>query len=260
MTPRLLDEWECVAVRLRRAPSAALFLDFDGTLAPLMDDPKQVAMNRTVRLALLRLARLPQVHTWIISGRRQEDLEAVTAAIPGLTRLGLHGGAADARMSKRAAKTVTDARRALLSRLNGSKGVMIENKGATFAVHHRNATDQETGHARRLLDRIIAKRPGALRVVPGDHVWEVLPSQIRGKGDTVRREWRRRLPEAVPIYIGNDGTDESAFAALAGGITARVGPAKPTRAHYSLRDCHEVARVLEQLEEEMRGTPSHANS
>ena len=58
-------------------------------------------------------------------------------------------------------------------------------------------------------------------------------------------------PEALPIYIGNDRTDESAFAALASGITARVGAAKPTRAHYALRDCVEVARFLEQLEKEL---------
>lgn len=252
MIPRLLDEWECVAERLRRAPSAAVFLDFDGTLAPLMDDPTRVTMNRAVRLALVRLAPLPQVRTWIISGRRQDDLETMTDGIPGLTRLGLHGGASGAHLSSRAIATIAEARRELLSRLNGDRGIRIEDKRATFAVHHRNATDQATGRARRLLDQIIGEYPGALRIVPGDRVWEVMPNELRGKGDVARREWRRQLPEAVPLYIGNDGTDESAFAALAGGITARVGPAKLTRAHYALRNCQEVARVLQQLEEVMR--------
>jgi trehalose-phosphatase len=248
MMAPLLEDWDRIAERVRRAPAIALFLDFDGTLAPLTDDPKGATMNRAARAALKRLARAPQIHAWIISGRRRDDLESAAGPIPGLTFLGLHG-VSSALLTKKVRKTVAEARETLASRLNGTKGVMIEDKVGTFAVHHRNATEPEAGRARRLLDQVIAEQRGSLRIIPGDRVWEVLPREVRGKGDAVRREWRRRSPDALPIYIGNDGTDESAFAALAAGITARVGPAKPTRAHYSLRDCAEVARVLELLDE-----------
>lgn len=255
----LFHDWRSVADRLHEAASIALFLDFDGTLAPLTGDPRKAVMNRAARAVLLRLSGHPWVRTWVISGRRQADLRELVGAVPGLTCLGVHGadtrlsGAASGRFVPKAVlKTIEKARRGLESSLNGSSGVLIEDKGMAFAVHHRNARQAEIVRARKMLDRIISEHEGALRIVPGDRVWEVLPREIRGKGDAVRREWRLRLPRALPIYIGNDGTDESAFAALTEGITARVGAAKPTRAHYALRDCAEVARFLELLEEEIR--------
>ncbi len=253
MTSHLFYDWQSVAARLRGAASVALFLDFDGTLAPLTGDPRKAVMNRATRAALLRLSGHRWVRTWVISGRRQADLRELMGAVPGLTLLGVHGGAASGRFVPKAVlKTIEKARRGLESSLNGSSGVLIEDKEMAFAVHHRNARQAEIVRARHLLDQIISEHQGALRIVPGDRVWEVLPREIRGKGDAVRREWRLRLPRALPIYIGNDGTDESAFAALTEGITARVGAAKPTRAHYALRDCAEVARFLEQLDEETR--------
>jgi trehalose 6-phosphate phosphatase len=88
-------------------------------------------------------------------------------------------------------------------------------------------------------------------VVPGDLVWEVLPREIRGKGHAARRQWRLWAAGALPIYIGNDGTDESAFGTLAQGLTVRVGPVRRTRARYFLRNPAEVARFLERLGEEV---------
>jgi trehalose-phosphatase len=254
MTTHLFYDWRMLANRLHEAKSIALFLDFDGTLAPLTADLRKAAMNRTARAALLRLSGHPWARTWIISGRRQADLRELVGEVPGLTLLGVHGAdtASGRFVPKAVLKTIEKAQRKLASSLNGSSGVLIEDKDVAFAVHHRHASEPEMVRARRLLDRVIGEHAGALRMVPGDRVWEVLPREIRGKGDAVRREWRLRLPRALPIYIGNDGTDESAFAALAEGITARVGAAKPTRAHYALRDCAEVARFLERLEEAIR--------
>lgn len=254
MTRQLLQAWSSVADRLHQATSLALFLDFDGTLAPLASDPRGAVILPAARAALLRLARHPWVHAWVISGRRRENLQEMVGAVPGLTLLGVHGsdsGASGAFLRKGVLRTIADARRELASGLNGKSGILIEDKGMAFAVHHRNADADAIGRARRLLDRVLSKHPGELRILPGDRVWEVLPRQIRGKGDAVRHQWHLRSPQALPIYVGNDRTDESAFAALAQGITARVGAAKPTRAQYALRDCAEVARFLEQLGKEL---------
>lgn len=254
----LLEDWSAVERRLREAAGVALFLDFDGTLAPLTGDPRQASINREARAALTRLASNPRVRAWVISGRRQTDLRTLMGTIPGLTYLGVHGSDDPSKVffQREVLDTVAQTRRELASRLNGTSGVQIEDKGIAFAVHHRHASEAGTARARQLLDRVIEQREGALRIVPGDRVWEVLPREVRGKGDAVRRQWRLHYPDTLPLYVGNDGTDESAFAALTEGITARVGAVRPTRAHYTLRNCAEVARFLRQLEQEMRRTPS----
>jgi trehalose-phosphatase len=256
----LLEDWAAVAGRLREAGSIALFLDFDGTLAGLKDDPQEVVLNRTARAALMRLAENPAVRVCIISGRQLADLRAMVG-VPGVHYLGVHGGEALEKAGGMAlplelARTVNEARRELASRLNGnvslngSGAVRIEDKGLAFAVHYRQAQAAEAAYAREILGEVVDQFRGALWIVPGDRVWEVLPREIRGKGYAARRLWRFGRAGALPIYIGNDDTDEAAFTALAAGLTARVGAVRKTRARYFLRNPAEVTRFLEKLEEE----------
>jgi trehalose-phosphatase len=246
----LLEDWAAVSGRLREAGSIALFLDFDGTLAELKDDPREVVLNRAARTALMRLAENPAVRACIISGRRLADLRTMVG-VPGVQYLGVHGGdAPGAEFPPDVARTVAEARRELASRLNGNGNVLIEDKGMAFSVHHRRAQALEASHAREILGQVVEQFGGALWIVPGDRVWEVLPREIRGKGHAARRLLRLQPAGAMPIYIGNDDTDEAAFSALAAGLTARVGPVRKTRARYFLRNPTEVARFLERLEEE----------
>jgi trehalose 6-phosphate phosphatase len=256
----LLGDWAAVAGRLHEANSVALFLDFDGTLAPLKDDPREVVLNRAARTALMRLAGSPGVRVCIISGRRLADLRTMVG-VPGVSYMGVHGGesfgkAGGEELPQDVARIVAEARRELTARLNGavspngSGNVSIEDKGMAFAVHHRRAQAEEAAHAREILGQVVEQFGGALWIVTGDRVWEVLPREIRGKGYAARRQWRLQPAGALPIYIGNDDTDETAFGTLAAGLTARVGAARKTRARYFLRNPAEVGRFLEKLGQE----------
>ena len=253
MPRKLMDDWPYVADRLRAAGSVALFLDFDGTLAPTVGDPQKAAIDRAARNVLRFLATNPGIRVCVISGRREADVRALVG-IRGIDYLGVHGGDSPGRpLPAASVEAVAGARRELAARLNGAKsngtgGISIEDKRVAFAVHFRHASGATTKHTRDLLAEVLASRSTTLRIMPGDCVWEVLPREIAGKGAAVRHLWRSRSPASLPIYVGNDATDESAYRALEDGITVRVGTRHPTHARYSLKDPREVARFLELLE------------
>ncbi len=251
MTPRLLDDWPAIAERVRAARSLALFLDFDGTLAPTVNTPGEAEIDRSARAALRALAANRKARVCVISGRRRADVLALVD-IPCVKYLGVHGAErATPAVSQPAADMVQEARHELTRGLNGARGIAIEDKGIAFAVHYRNAGHREINDARQLLENIATAGQGSLKILRGDCVWEVLPREIGGKGETARRLWQSQSPTSLPIYVGNDATDEGAYRALAEGLTAKVGAARSTHAHYLLKDTREVARFLERLREEM---------
>jgi trehalose-6-phosphatase len=91
-----------------------------------------------------------------------------------------------------------------------------------------------------------------LHAIDGANTLNVLPTAIRGKGEAVGQALKRLRPTDLPIYIGDDATDEPAFAAVREGITVRVGQPGSTRAGYYLSDTEEVRRFLERLDEDLR--------
>ncbi len=250
--PHLLESWSEVAPRLRSSKSVVLFLDFDGTLSPIVGQAEDAYLERGTRTVLSRLAGNARVRVCVISGRRRADLHA-RIAVPGIDYLGVHGWeTGDHRFSPELLQLVSEARLGLALRLNGTHGIYLEDKGACFALHYRGARERVIAKARALLQETLADRGEALRVMEGDRVWEVLPREVRGKGFAARKRWMQWGMGALPVYLGNDATDEAAFQVLASGVTACVGPMRRTRARYRLRNPAEVRRFLKMLEEEMR--------
>jgi trehalose-phosphatase len=247
----LFESWRQVSTRLRKAPRIALFLDFDGTLARLAARPWDVWLHPATRRVLLRLAHRPRVRIWVITGRSLADIRE-RIRIPGLHYLGLHGweGKRDRKLSEQSQSFLRQALAELAPRIDGIAGLWIENKGVTFALHYRGAADLSVKEGRAALRTALEPFSRRLRVIEGDQVLEVLPRELAGKGVTARREWRA-MRRAVPIYVGNDGTDEPAFVALARGVTVRVGGRCSSRAKFRLRNPAEVRSFLERLEAEI---------
>ena len=217
-------------------------LDFDGTLAPIVADPDSAAMRSTTGRLLKAVARrYPCV---VLSGRSRDDVLRRLEGAPVRAVVGNHG-------MERARPAAAAVRRAdgwaarLEERLRDEQGVVVEHKGLSLAVHYRAARRRTRARA-----RILAAADGlrGVRVVGGKHVVNVVPAGAPHKGMALERE-RRRLRCAAAVYVGDDDTDEDAFALARHGrlLAVRVGHRAASAARYYIRAQRDVDRLLRLL-------------
>ena len=239
------------AARGSRMP--ALFLDYDGTLVPLRPVPGQARLTSGRREILRRLAeRFPVA---IVSGRSLDDLTSLVG-LPDLLLAGNHGleillGGArwvhpEAARARPALETLLGNVRPALSAI---PGILIEDKGLTLSVHYRLSPLGSGVKIGRLLRRHLAGQKKGLVLIKGKKVYEIRPPGVWNKGSAALRILRIAVPAgSLPIYIGDDRTDEDAFRALAPiGLTARVGRRRRTAAQFRLAGIGTVWSVLRGL-------------
>lgn len=248
----LFDHWKLVQRRLAKANYVALFLDFDGTLAPLRPRPNDVKLATRTRELLRRFARHPAITLCFISGRRRAKLQKLVK-VRGAIYVGLHGWERDtgARSAIAARLILADARRKLVERLSGLPHVWVTDKGPCFEVHYHGASEITVRKTRAIVYSVFRPLKRDARLLRGRDVWEFLPWEFKGKGAAVRALIAEFPRPVLPIYIGDDITDESAFRALSKGITIRVGKPRRTRARFELRNPDEVFSFLKQMEAEI---------
>ena len=239
---------------LAEAASAGRLLvvsDYDGVIAPIVNDPAAADPDPAARAALLRLAELRRTYVVVLSGRARESVLSLLGEAPGLIVVGSHGAESDEPLEITAAQrdvltTAVDALRAIAA---SAEGATVEEKPASVALHVRNA---ETVDRTTLLDAVRsgpAAFPG-VRAVEGKQVIELLVSSTH-KGDAVRSLRQRFSPDRV-VVLGDDVTDEDAFEALdAADLGIKIG-AGPTRARAVLPEQTDVAAVLGELAEKRR--------
>jgi trehalose 6-phosphate phosphatase len=198
------------------AKSIALLLDADGTMIDIGPSPHEVHVSDDLRDSLARLLRLTGGALALVSGRPIGDLDALFAPLK-LPAIGGHGAemrVRGAEIRRWATPLPGDLRRKLAEAASLDSGVVVEDKGYSLALHYRLAPRQ----AERLRKHIAASRaafPGeATELLLGKAMFEVKRPGIN-KGGGVR-ELMRQAPFAgrVPIFIGDDVTDESVFAVL----------------------------------------------
>jgi trehalose-phosphatase len=232
----------------------ALFLDYDGTLTPIVERPEDAVLAEATREVLRRVARRHPLA--IVSGRDLEDVRA-RVALEDAHYAGCHGfeiaGPRGSRVHEAAAAAAPQLGAAadmVAHDTRGIDGVQLERKRFTLAVHYRRVRHEADAHAvHEAVLRAQARHP-ALRVTSGKKVFELQPDVDWDKGRAVL--WlieTLQLRDALPVYIGDDATDEDAFRALAGrgvGIAVQEAP-RDTAAAWRLRDPDEVRALLEGL-------------
>jgi trehalose 6-phosphate phosphatase len=220
-----------------------LAFDFDGTLAPIGEDRERVTLrSRTAEL----LSRVSEVYPCaVISGRSRRDVLARLGATRVKYVVGNHGleGIVDPTRFRREIESI----RPLLERaLRELRGVELEDKGMSLAVHYRHAP--APGLACTRIRSLIEELPARLRVVGGKFVVNVLSADAINKGDALK--WLMS-EEGVSkaMFVGDDATDEDVFAIdrPADLLTVRVGFSADSRASYFLSGQDEVDEMLATL-------------
>nr|WP_295833234.1 trehalose-phosphatase [uncultured Azospirillum sp.] len=231
----------------------ALFLDYDGTLAAIAPRPELAVMPDEARAVVQRLSALCPVA--FVSGRDLDDLTAMVA-VDGLVYAGSHGfdlRGPDLRRQV-GVEYVPDldaAERLLRDRLGGIAGALVERKRFAIAIHTRQVASPDKPQVGDAV-RAVAEAQPRLRMTGGKELFELRPNLPWDKGRAVVTLLETLGLEGngtLPIYLGDDETDEDAFRALAGrgvGIRVMESPAE-TAATWSLHDPAEATAFLGRL-------------
>jgi alpha,alpha-trehalase len=257
--PSALDRVDDITGRRRQL---AVFLDYDGTLTPIVPRPEDAVLAPEVRETVSRLARVCTVA--IISGRDLADVRRLVG-VQGIVYAGSHGfdiagpEGSVAGGSERDAflPMLATAERELTDALAGVAGAQIERKKYSIAVHYRNVADADLARVESVVGDVLARYP-KLRDLPGKKVHDLQPRIDWDKGKAllhVLRTLELDRSDVLPIYIGDDITDEDAFAVLRDrglGIVVRDEP-RPTVASLALDSPRDVHRLLAALLARLQG-------
>lgn len=254
--PRAVEHEPELRARLAQR-RAVVFLDYDGTLTPIVEDPDQALLAADMRRAVAELARCCKVA--IVSGRDLEALKGLlqldTVFFAGSHGFEIQGPGGATLQLERGVESLAEldsAEQRLTERLAHIPGHQVERQRFAIAVHYRRAPAESVPSIEAVVDETLSEHRG-LRKGHGKKVFRVQPSIDWHKGRAVLWLLERLELDAghvLPIYVGDDLTDEDAFRALSGrGLSVVVRDPEPraTAADYSVADVSEVKRLLEIL-------------
>jgi trehalose-phosphatase len=256
----LFSQWDKLKESLR-GRSVFLFLDYDGTLSPIVKAPHKAVISKDVRNLLKKLSQKPEYKVAIISGRSLMDIKK-RVGIKDIIYSGNHGLEVESpkikykpQVSAEYRQILENIRRELEFKIRKVKGAIIEDKGLSLAVHFREAGKQDTNLIKTAFREVtilpsVAKK---IKIRSGKKVLEAGLPVKWDKGTIVlwllsRQKFATNDKEVKAIYIGDDATDEDAFKALRkDGITVFVGEQKPSYAKFRLKDSKEVYDFLNRI-------------
>ena len=256
--PTPFPGWPEVSPRGAGEPRILLLLDFDGTLAEIVESHETAVLREGNTRTLEKLSRKPGLTVGVLSGRSLNDV-AQRVGLRSLVYAGNHGmeiqGPGFEYLHPGVAAALPGITKTA-SRLNGAlagiPGAHVENKGLTLTVHYRQTPPDRHEQVQTMARAIMqdAVSDGRCRITTAKCALELRPSVDWHKGRALEFIRSQLDPLAMPIYIGDDRTDEDAFQAaqVAGGFGVFVGPVgAETCAQYHLESPAAVSVALADL-------------
>lgn len=241
----------------------AVFLDYDGVLTPIVDRPEDAVISDSMRDAVSGLAE--RCNVCVVSGRDRPVVQELMG-LDNLIVAGSHGfdiwspdeGTIQHDAGAGSEELLEEVRERLEKESEPYDGTTIEPKKASVAIHYRQVADEEKPKIKEIVDGLLEERADELKVTLGKMVFEIQPKIDWDKGKAVLyllEELELDGDDVVPMYLGDDVTDEHAFGALDGrGIGVFVGRAddpevegRTTSADYVLYTVAEVEEFLDGL-------------
>ena len=256
----LFKDWEKAGKLIRNSSRVLLLADFDGTLTRIVSRPKDAVLSKGTRSILKALSRDKRYYVGVISGRKLSDVKK-RVGLKSIYYAGNHGleieGPAFSYIHpscRRFERYLSELEKELSAGTRGIKGVILEHKSVSMSLHYRLVAPGRVKGLETVFKAICAPyiKKGVIKVSGGKKVWEIkLPIKWH-KGSAVKKILtfvRKKGNNILPLYLGDDITDEDAFSVLKGrkALTVFVGRKRSTAAAYHLRSPNEVRKFLERL-------------
>ena len=253
--PNVLDSIEEFKKQIQNK-KLVIFLDYDGTLTPIVKHPDLAVLSDEMRNTLEMLGSKTTIA--IISGRDCKDVEE-KVGISDIFYAGSHGfdiaGPDEQHFENEEAKkflsVLEEAEKELRIQVEDIYGAWVERKKYSIAIHFRQAAPEDEPAVEKIVDDVHSKH-SELRKVYGKKIFELQPNIDWDKGKALY--WLLKLlgldrEDVIPMYLGDDVADEDVFKALAGhGIGIAVqDESKPTAAQYTLKDPDQVRQFFQKL-------------
>lgn len=256
----LFSKWKSIKEKLKNK-QLLLFLDYDGTLTPIVECPEKAVIPLKNKELLKKLSKLSTCKLAVISGRALKDVKN-KVGIRGIIYAGNHGLEVEAHGINFESQ-IPQYFKSILRRIKGKlrkellliKGVFIEDKNLTLSIHYRIAAPGSQALVKKIVNEVVQPYLAGkqLKLNSGKKVIEIKPSVKWDKGKVIlwllsKKQFISAREKVLPVYIGDDITDEDAFKALKNkGFTIFVGKPKDSHARYYLKNSGEVTVFLEQI-------------
>lgn len=247
--------------RLFKKRFILILLDFDGTLSTISQEPSKAIITKATKELLRRLSGILFYKLAIISGRSLEDIQK-KVGLADIIYVGNHGLELKgpkikftAPISAKYRVVLKQIKDELRKNLSGIKGFLLEDKGLSLSLHYRLVKNDDLPRLKTIFHEATATylAKGKIKKKNGKKVFEIAPPIDWDKGKVAlwliaRQQFREGQNKVLPIYIGDDVTDEDAFRALRGrGLTVFVGKPKRSYAQYYLKNPKEVIKFLQAI-------------